>query len=71
MPAVSQQFQMVTPQVNNISFKYPVSPLLSQPEAPQPTMCLYGEVSTLKFASTTFLPVTLASLENEIFFFIP
>lgn len=40
---VSHQFQTVTPQVNNISFKYPVSPLLSQPEAPQPTMCLYGE----------------------------
>lgn len=40
---VSEKFQSPTPQTNGITFIYPVSPPLSQPTAPQPTVCLYGD----------------------------
>ncbi|MPC44193.1 Laccase-4 [Portunus trituberculatus] len=40
---VPPKFQIPTPQVNGITFIYPPSPPLSQPDDPQPTVCLYGE----------------------------
>ncbi|XP_069163860.1 uncharacterized protein [Procambarus clarkii] len=40
---VSAGWQRKTPQLNNISFRLPLSPPLSQPQDPQPTVCFYGE----------------------------
>lgn len=40
---VSSEWQMSTPQINGITFAFPVSPPLSQPEDQQPTLCLYGQ----------------------------
>ncbi|KAG7171470.1 Laccase-like [Homarus americanus] len=40
---VDEKWQVNTPQLNNISFLFPLSPPLSQPDSPNPTMCLYGE----------------------------
>ncbi|KAK4308758.1 hypothetical protein Pmani_019558 [Petrolisthes manimaculis] len=40
---VSKEWQINTPQLNDLSFALPKSPPLSQPNDPQPTVCLYGE----------------------------
>lgn len=41
--AVSEEWQVNTPQINGISFLSPPSPPLSQPHDPQPTLCYYGQ----------------------------
>nr|BCO16709.1 laccase [Chiromantes haematocheir] len=40
---VSEEWQVNTPQINDISFAFPASPPLSQPQDEQPTLCLYGQ----------------------------
>lgn len=45
-------------QLNGISFELPISPPLSQPTAPQPRICYYGEVS-----DPGILPVPVGSTE--------
>lgn len=40
---VSSEWQINTVQINDITFVFPNSPPLSQPETPQPTICKYGE----------------------------
>nr|XP_053647273.1 uncharacterized protein LOC128698890 [Cherax quadricarinatus] len=42
---VSDIWQAPTPQINNITFRFPLSPPLSQPSDPQPTVCFYDKVS--------------------------
>ncbi|XP_071552514.1 uncharacterized protein [Panulirus ornatus] len=54
---VSEEWQIYTPQVNGLSFKFPATPPLSQPEAAQPTICLYDETPPCMgdFCSCTYV----------------
>ncbi|XP_027207469.2 uncharacterized protein [Penaeus vannamei] len=40
---VSEEWQVNTPQLNDLNFVFPPSPPLSQPEAAIPSLCRYGE----------------------------
>ncbi|XP_068204135.1 uncharacterized protein [Palaemon carinicauda] len=40
--AVDRSWQVKTPQINGITFAFPHSPPMSQPEEPQPTICVHG-----------------------------
>ncbi|KAK8727891.1 hypothetical protein OTU49_009506 [Cherax quadricarinatus] len=54
---VSDIWQAPTPQINNITFRFPLSPPLSQPSDPQPTVCFYDEESTCvgNFCACTYV----------------
>lgn len=43
---VAKKWKWGSPQINGISFAYPNSPPMSQPEEPQPSVCVHGEDMT-------------------------
>ncbi|XP_069956892.1 uncharacterized protein [Cherax quadricarinatus] len=54
---VSDIWQTPTPQINNITFRFPLSPPLSQPSDPQPTVCFYDKEPPCEgnFCSCTYV----------------
>ncbi|KAK7083882.1 Mco1p [Halocaridina rubra] len=54
---VSEEWKINTPQMNDISFIFPDSPPLSQPEAPMPNLCKYGETPSCEgdYCSCTYV----------------
>ncbi|XP_068204136.1 uncharacterized protein [Palaemon carinicauda] len=54
---VDEKWQVNTPQTNDISFAFPSSPPLSQPEALKNTICRYGEAPPCEddFCSCTYV----------------
>lgn len=45
---MSEEWQVNTPQLNDLSFVFPSAPPLSQPKGALPSLCRYGEVRWLR-----------------------
>ena len=52
---VDEDLKLMTLQLNGLSFAFPASPLLSQPQDEQNTICYYNEVIILLFLFIFFL----------------
>nr|XP_045603406.1 laccase-6-like [Procambarus clarkii] len=64
--AVSKTWRVKTPQVNNLTFVFPASPPLSQPLAPQPTLCPYGQEAPCDGDHCSCTYVLEAALGEEV-----